>query len=68
MSVVMFKVIALILERVESLVLDLPPRSTSAHHRPDRARIERDVSNPGPSSYFSLLVGLLIELLPMVIR
>src|SRR5262249_59974518 len=43
------------------LILDLPPRSTGAHHRLDRARIERDVSNPGPSSYFSLLVGLLIE-------
>jgi hypothetical protein len=57
----MFKMIALVLERVEGLVLDLPPRSTSAHGSFDRARIERNVSNPGPTSYFPLLVGLLIE-------
>jgi hypothetical protein len=28
----MFKMVALIFKRVESLVLDLPPRSTTAHH------------------------------------
>jgi hypothetical protein len=57
----MFKVIALILERVEGLVLNLPPRSTGAHHRFYRARIERDVTNPGPASYFPFLVRLFVE-------
>ena len=57
----MFKVRALILERVECLILDLPPCSTSAHQCFDRARIERDVGNPGPPSCFPLLVRLLVE-------
>ena len=30
--VIMFKMVALIFKRVESLVLDLPSRSTTAHH------------------------------------
>src|SRR6516225_10666915 len=30
--VIMFKMVALIFKRVESFVLDLPPRSTTAHH------------------------------------
>jgi hypothetical protein len=57
----MFKVIALILERVEGLVLNLPPRSTGAHHSFDRAGIEREVRNPGPTSYFPFLVRLFVE-------
>src|SRR5262245_65993176 len=61
MSVVMFKVIALILERVEGLILDLPPRSTGAHYRFDRAGLERDVRNPGPTSYFPFFVRLFVE-------
>src|SRR5215467_11320870 len=59
--VIMFKMVALIFKRVESFVLDLPPRSTTTHHRFDRARIEQDVSDPGPAGYLPLLVGLLVE-------
>jgi len=61
MPVVMLKVVALILERVESFVLDLPPRSTSAHRGLDRARIKRDVCNPGPTTDVPLPVGLLVK-------
>ena len=57
----MFKIIALILERVEGLILDLPPRSTGAHYRFDRAGLERDVRNPGPTSYFAFFVRLFVE-------
>jgi hypothetical protein len=30
--VIMFEMVALIFKRVESFVLDLPPRSTTTHH------------------------------------
>src|SRR6266545_7616401 len=59
--VIMFEMVVLIFKRVESFVLDLPPRSTTAHHRFDRACIERDVSDPAPAGYLPLLVGLLVE-------
>jgi hypothetical protein len=51
----------MILEHVEGLTLDLPLGSTGAPHRFDRARIERDVRNPAPTSDFRLLVSLLVE-------
>src|SRR5262245_12249962 len=59
--VIMFEMVALIFKRVESFVLDLPPRSTTTHDSFDRARIERDVSDPTPAGYLPLLVGLLVE-------
>src|SRR5262249_22832322 len=59
--VIMLEMVVLIFKRVESFVLDLPPRSTTTHHIFDRAGIERDVCNPGPTSYFSFLVLLFVE-------
>jgi len=61
MPVVVLEVVALILERVKGLILDLPPRPAGPHHRLDRARVERDVGHPTPTSDFPLPVGLLVE-------
>ena len=59
--VIMLEMVLLIFKRVESFVLDLPPRSTTTHHGVDRAGVERDVRNPSPTSYFPFLVLLFVE-------
>ena len=59
--VVMLEMIALILERIEGFVLDLPARAPGEHDAFDRARRQRQVSNPRPAGYFSFFIGLLVE-------
>ena len=61
MSVVVFKVIALILEGVEGLVLNLPASASGSHHALDGARRKRQVGDPCPARHDALFVRLLIE-------
>src|SRR5215210_1899155 len=61
MTVVVLKMIALILERVESFILNLPASASASHHWLDRARGERQVGDPSPARDLTLLVRLLIE-------
>lgn len=61
MPVVVLEVIALVLERVESFILDLPAPASATHDRLDCAGIERQVGDPGPARDLAALVGLLIE-------
>ena len=57
----MLEMVALILERVESFVFDLPAASSSSHYFLDGARFQRQVGDPGPACDFSFLVGLLVK-------
>ena len=61
MSVVVLEVIALILERVEGLVLYLPATTSGSHHPFDRARRKRQVGAPCPARDAACGVRLLIE-------
>ncbi len=52
-SVVVFKVVALILQRVESLVLDFPASASRPHHRFHRPPRERQRCHPRPASHLA---------------
>ena len=61
MSVVMLEMVALVLKRVESLVLDFPARASTAHDLGAGALCQRKIGNPRPASYIAVFVGLLIK-------
>src|SRR2546423_15361156 len=57
----MFEMIALILQRIERLIFDLPAPASCSHHPLDGVSAQRQVADPGPSLDLPLPVALLIE-------
>src|SRR6266545_7995649 len=57
----MLEMIALILQRIEGLILDLPAPTSGAHHPLDRLGAQRQVGDPGPALDLPLPVGLVVE-------
>src|ERR1044072_2289427 len=53
--------IALILQRIEGFILDLPATASGSHHPVNRARMQPQVGDPGPALHLTLAVGLLVE-------
>jgi hypothetical protein len=59
-AVVMLKVVALVLERIERLVLNLPAASTHQHEVLEVLVVDLQVGHPAEAGGFAAFVGLLV--------
>src|SRR4030095_905267 len=60
-AIVMLEMIALVLERIEGFVLDLPAAPSCMHHLFHTARTEPQIGDPGPPLKLTVGSGLLVE-------
>ncbi len=60
MSVVMFKVVALVFERIERFVLDFPAASAYEHDVLHVFVVQLQIGHPAKASGFAVFVGLLV--------
>ena len=60
-AIVMLEMIALVLERIEGFVLNLPAAASGTHHFFHGARTEPQIGDPGPLLDLAVWRGLLVE-------
>lgn len=61
MSIVMFEMIALVLERIEGFILNLPAAAPSTHDSCHGTCEQCQIGDPGPSFDFAIGRGLLVK-------